>query len=430
MGGVGSRGAPRGSAGRGPGRQPTAGLRTALLAIGLLAGTGLLGWTLLFRTAAGGARGETATAGSVLRAVGEERPDAGADLAERCRPSPGRPSLLAVGDTGVPPEGPEWGVQLLVGAGLAAVDHLAPVDGLVLLGDNFYPHGLRAEELARRARANLLEPYGFLGAGNAARSGWAGTPPGRRGGRPPSLGGGGSPRPIHAVFGNHDWKSPESPELQRTALPELVPGWQPPPETAETREVGPGLSLVLFDSRWLADTGATAELARALRAARGPFVVLASHVPSSLDRRPEGVRPWDLRYTAFVEEAVRRSGRPVHLRLAGHEHNLQAIELVSVGGGLEVIAGSGARPQPVRQIHLGRLFASSRPGFARVAVRPGAAGREDHLVVELYEVREGGRGGRVALAARFEVDREGLLRVSAFLPCPSMEAGPAGSGGG
>lgn len=424
--------------GHGSGASPPRGsrLRAGLLALGVLASAGVAGWALFgwsapVATGPGPADPGAANAPAPPRTAAGLEARSGGSLVEVCRPAPGRPSLLAVGDTGVPPDGPEWPVQLRVGEGLAAVDRRAPADALVLLGDNFYPSGLRAAELAWRARENLLRPYGFFAGAGAARAGAAGEaadPASARPGRGP---GGAPPRPIYAVLGNHDWKSPESPHLQRTALPELVPGWQPPPETVDTREVGRGLSLVLFDSRWLARTGAVEALAGALRAARGPFVVLASHVPSSLDRRPEGLRDWDLRYAGYVEQAVRRAGRVVQLRLAGHEHNLQVIELVSPAGGIEVIAGSGARPKAVRQVHLGRLFASPRPGFARAVVTAGPRPGAERLVVELYEVRGAGRrSARVALAARFRVDRAGHLRAWASLPCPAMEPGLAGAGAG
>ena len=110
---------------------------------------------------------------------------------------------------------------------------------------------------------------------------------------------------------------------------------------------------------------------------------------------------------------------------------LHFLELVSPAGGIEVIAGSGARPKAVRQVYLGRLFASPRPGFARVVVTGRPEGGAERLVVELYEVRGGGRRqARVALAARFGVDRAGHLRDSTALPCPAMEPGRTGPGEG
>ena len=71
----------------------------------------------------------------------------------------------------MPPDGPDWPVQLRVGEGLAAVDRVAPADALVLLGDNFYPRGLRAAELVERARDNLLIPYGFFAGSGAVPDG-------------------------------------------------------------------------------------------------------------------------------------------------------------------------------------------------------------------------------------------------------------------
>jgi len=62
-------------------------------------------------------------------------------------------SLLALGDTGT-----ERGWLRLLDPGLAVADALAredsasPVDGILLLGDNFYPDGLLKRELALRVR--------------------------------------------------------------------------------------------------------------------------------------------------------------------------------------------------------------------------------------------------------------------------------------
>jgi len=75
-------------------------------------------------------------------------------------PPPARFSLLAVGDTGQPPTWLPWlAGQTAVASGLDEEDRRAPSDGLLLLGDNFYERGLKAEELVSRVRGNLVTPY-------------------------------------------------------------------------------------------------------------------------------------------------------------------------------------------------------------------------------------------------------------------------------
>ncbi|MEZ4293172.1 MAG: hypothetical protein R3E53_22590, partial [Myxococcota bacterium] len=58
-------------------------------------------------------------------------------------------SLLAVGDTGSPHGALPFFFdgQFAVGAALQRAHAASPVDALVLLGDNFYPDGLRADAL-------------------------------------------------------------------------------------------------------------------------------------------------------------------------------------------------------------------------------------------------------------------------------------------
>ena len=72
-----------------------------------------------------------------------------------------RLSFLAVGDFG---KNHRWIAslfegQLAVSGDLAAEDLAHPVDALVFLGDNFYMHGLREEELVERISMNLAYPY-------------------------------------------------------------------------------------------------------------------------------------------------------------------------------------------------------------------------------------------------------------------------------
>src|SRR4029450_5193129 len=67
-----------------------------------------------------------------------------------------RLSFFALGDTGVVPTAIARSLQtqMRVAWVLEAEQRRRPADALVLLGDNFYPDGLREVELAARIREN------------------------------------------------------------------------------------------------------------------------------------------------------------------------------------------------------------------------------------------------------------------------------------
>lgn len=266
-----------------------------------------------------------------------------------------RLSLFALGDTGVEPAtiGRSLQTQMRVASVLTAEHARRPADALVLLGDNFYPDGLRQRELAFRVRENVVRPYcAFLaldGPESAAVEG--ACPPERRSA---------VPTPLYAVLGNHDTNLPESPPLQREAVPRFVPSWRMPPGRVEVIELlddalVPSVSLILYDAAALADDGDVASLRQALAAARGPFRILAGHYPVS-DRHPG---PW-------IRRALDEIEVPVHLHLSGHDHNLQIGVPDTRDPALQVVAGSGGETREVRQRIEGARFAAIEPGFARV----------------------------------------------------------------
>jgi hypothetical protein len=110
-------------------------------------------------------------------------------------------SFLALGDTGrQPKEGRPPAGQLAVGLAMADEDRRAPVDRLIFLGDNFYPHGVPGDALEERVRLNLAEPY--------CRFVRFARPPPKRCAAParPSR----SARSVFAVLGNHDYHLPRA----------------------------------------------------------------------------------------------------------------------------------------------------------------------------------------------------------------------------
>lgn len=313
-------------------------------------------------------------------------------------PSP-RLSFLALGDTGtsesrlLPGRGQET-----VARALAAEDRRLPVDAVVFLGDNFYPQGLQMRELEDRVRRDLVAPYCHFAAlegprSHAVRSACPIAPAARH------------PVPMLAVLGNHDHKSPESARLQRRRVPDYVSNWHVPEGAAEVIELGPGLSLVLADSAALVARRDPDLLAAALRRARGPLRVLVSHHPLG------GTGETGNRYRELVRAALRESGSRVQLHLAGHAHNLQARAPGAPGPALEVIAGSGARAEPVeRDGEASALYGSRRLGFARVDVL--GAGDGAHLGVTLFAVPRWPWPwrGRAEPVARYVVEAGGAVR--------------------
>ncbi len=286
----------------------------------------------------------------LLAACGPPAPVVGADVS-----GPVRLSFFAFGDTGAVPKsiGRSLQNQMRVGRVLEAEQRRRPVDAVVMLGDNFYPSGLLAKELEPRVRENVVRPYCVFLALDGPESERVADAcePSRRGERPV---------PIYAVLGNHDTQMPESPQLQREVVPRFVPNWHVPAQAIEVIELAdsalePGVSLILYDPIALSESGDGAALERALRSARGPWRILAGHYPIH-DSHPG---PW-------IEKTLAAIDVPVHLHLAGHDHNLQIGVPSPRSPYLQAVAGSGASQRPVKHPLLGGRFALVQLGFSRI----------------------------------------------------------------
>jgi hypothetical protein len=321
----------------------------------------------------------------------------------RIPPVPGEvlTSVLAVGDTGETPEPTTGRRQLLVAAALAAEDRRQRADALVLLGDQFYPIGLEERELVHRVRENVVRPLCHFTVLDGIRSAEVADACGT-----PSE----DPRVIHVVLGNHDYMSKPSPALQREVVPGLVSNWRVHEGVAEVVQLG-GLSLVLFDSMAIfLDPRKGAELASVLAASPGPWRVLAGHQPPINVDSDEWEGPRSPPYGKAVQEAMRSAGVPIHLMLAGHEHNLQLLPGGGDGPALYAIAGGGSNPRGPADHELETLVAEETLGFARIDLVDRPEGRA--LVVSLLAVD--GRWpyeGSIRLLARASVDEERRLRL-------------------
>ena len=298
-------------------------------------------------------------------------------------------SLLAFGDTGKPTSWPTtWLPQYRVGEAMAREDRRAPVQALLLLGDNFYPDGLSRRTLRDRLRENLAGPYcHFLML----------TKRGRRAVRdvcdraPEAT----HPVPIIAVTGNHDHGRRQGVRLQRERLPVFVGNWLMPQE-ARSYELGGGVSVIGFHSQLVNEGGPADALAEALRASEGPWRIVIAHHPIA-----DPGAGWNAGYATRVLDAVESAGRPVHLFVAGHQHSLQALH--APGAALHVVSGGGGAA--VRRLSAAgagveRLYGEAVYGFARIDVRP------DALEVTFYALR-GPFDRNAEPRARFRITPDG-----------------------
>jgi hypothetical protein len=285
-----------------------------------------------------------------------------------------------------------------------------PVDGLLFLGDNFYDRGLSEADLEVRVRANLVRPYCYFLALNGLRSSEVAS-------ACPLAEDERRPVPLFAVLGNHDLKGPESARLERQAIPEFLPEWQMTAGLTRVVEVHPGVSLILFESEIAIDNRATIrrELTAAIRAARGPWRILATHRPIATDdlgRPPKGG------YPDWVRAVIVEAALPVQLVLCGHHHSLQAFTLGDPTPLLQIGAGSGSRTEPpLATGHPDLRYSKLALGFARIDLHSEAS--RERLEVTLYTVPSWPWLGHLfghRVGARFGVDRSG--RVEGL---PSLE---------
>jgi len=299
------------------------------------------------------------------------------EAAEVVPPPAATLSLLAVGDTGRPPERDPEGFRLRVGAAMAAEDRRLAVDAVVLLGDNFYPGGLLEAELAHRVRENVARPFCHFvrldGPRSAEVADACPAPAAER-----------HPVPILAVLGNHDYDTRGSARLQRSVLPEFIPNWRMTEGTTGTETLHPRVDLLLLDtSRIFAGrTKRRRVLAESFATSRSPWLVVAGHHPPTVGSASDDSIA-TAEAAAFFEQAVERSGVRPQLWIAGHEHNLQLHRGGGEGPALTAIAGAGSEPrQPGPRP--GAIFAGSGLGFARIDLV--GAGDDEALVVTLFTV--------------------------------------------
>lgn len=304
---------------------------------------------------------------------------------------PPRLSLLAVGDTGAPGGWLRFrDGQVRVGDALAREDERRHADALLFLGDNFYPRGLQAFELEARVRTNLVQPYchfAELSGPDSARIADDCTVA-----KSPALS-----VPLLAVLGNHDHGSPDSPRLQRQAVPRYVSNWRLADDPVERIELPHGVTLVLYDSTRLRRGGNLVPLTEALRAAQGEFRVLVTHHPLEDDE-----------VSRAISNAIAAAGVPVQLLVAGHLHSLRVGVPGNTAPALQVVSGGGAETERSEHHVTGEKFLLASTGFARIDLIENAP--EPRLRVTLYQVGGWPSLGRARAepVAVWEVTRAGV----------------------
>ena len=310
-------------------------------------------------------------------------------------PASVRWSVLAVGDSGHHEKWSPWLTpQRAVGDALAATHRAHPAAALLLLGDNFYPHGLESQEAEARIAMNVVAPLcTFLDLG-APQGGTVeprcDVPAARR-----------LPIPVRAVLGNHDWRAAESPDLEQDLIPQYVANFALR-KGSWLEETDAGVSLVYFESTKGRTPEGGEELRALLASSRGPWRIVVSHHPIDGSER-----------SAPLRAAIAAAGVPVALWLAGHEHNLQISEPGGPGPALQAVAGSGSHATGIKYEIPGRRFFRRALGYARVDVvtDPAAVGREE-LVVSLVEVRPvpAALWERARVVSRWAIDSDGDAR--------------------
>ena len=128
-------------------------------------------------------------------------------------------------------------------------------------------------------------------------------------------------------------------------------------------------------------------------------------------------RGHDPRFEKRMRRLLEQAGVPIHIWLAGHQHNLQAFVAGTGSPALHLIAGGGSN---VRGISEGadpsRRFALASLGFARIDA---LGGDDPRLVASLFAVPAPPWPARPRLAARYEVSPAGAVRALAETPAGS-----------
>jgi hypothetical protein len=302
-------------------------------------------------------------------------------------PRPGQATLFLLGDGGED-NVPRRDVLTHLSQNISAVaaDGAGPPVAVVFLGDNIYDDGVRPDFVEEDVEKLRGQVYAL--------------------GRFPN---------VRGVFvpGNHDWANGRSDEAGLAAIFRQRDGIERLSEGRNVRllpddgcpgpvsePLGTSVQLVFFDSEWLlreprSQCGTPEDFYRRmeeeLRAHRHRRVIVMSHHPlvsggphggnvGPFEHGPlvyylsikAGVSRQDRASAAYsamaerLEAAFAASGAPPLIQAAGHDHNLQVINLVaSPGSDYQLVSGSAARNSAVRRVE-GTRYATDGFGYMRL----------------------------------------------------------------
>jgi acid phosphatase len=238
--------------------------------------------------------------------------------------------LLAVGDTGT--AGTE---QFHVAAAMETVCNRGkdkPFDGILLLGDNFYPAGV-ASTTDPQWREKFEKPYGL-----------------------PCL----SSLPVYPVLGNHDYRlSPQS-QIDYFAV---QPRWRMPGRFYSV-DFGPVARLVALDTNRFDWCGSPANcvfdfMKSRLDSARGAWTIVTGHHPMGSSSAHGSAYDG-----TFFAHTVRPSVcERADFYLAGHSHHLEHLRFDQCKTDFVVAGSGGADLGRLRERESESKFAKSTHGF-------------------------------------------------------------------
>jgi hypothetical protein len=238
--------------------------------------------------------------------------------------SPDRLRIVVVGDTGT-------GAGK-VAAGIAKIHRAAPVDAIILTGDNFYPCGVTSETDPRWRLALPLTKIG---------------------------------PPVLPVLGNHDVDCGKADPMAQIRATGRIPGWQFPARQYVVRS-GLATFAMLDTTPFVRARNQDAEtfLRTALTGATTPWRIVAGHHPI-ISSGFHGYFPRDeVRLMRPMADVMKSVG--AELYLCGHDHHLELIR----GKVLYLVSGAGSDPIPPIRLRQRTIFPSEigreRLGFAVV----------------------------------------------------------------
>ena len=248
--------------------------------------------------------------------------------------------LLAVGDTGT-----AEAEQLHVAAAMETVCNRAkdkPFDGILLLGDNFYPAGV-ASTTDPQWREKFEKPYGS-----------------------PCLAG----LPVYPVLGNHDYRLSPQAQIDYFAV---QPRWRMPGRFYSV-DFGPVARLVALDTNrfdWCGSPGNCVFdfMKSRLSTAKGAWKIVTGHHPmgSSSTHGPA----YDGRFFALTVRSSVCDGADFYL--SGHAHQLEHLQFEGCRADFIVAGSGGADLGQVRDPGKETKFLKAVHGFTTLELTPSKA---------------------------------------------------------